>query len=159
MKKHVGELCRKSYQDAVGGTTYDYVLMFIPNEGAFLSALDLDSKLWQTAYDSHVLIISPTHLMAIVKLIEQMWRNDKQNRNAVAIAEEAGRMLDKFRGFLEDLDRIDKSLGQARDAWNSAYTKLSAGSGNLIGRSQRLAQLGAKVKKQMPPRFNVDADD
>lgn len=159
VKKHVGELCRKSYQDAVSGSTYDYVLMFIPNEGAFLSALDLDSKLWQTAYDSHVLIISPTHLMAIVKLIEQMWRNDKQNRNAVAIAEEAGRMLDKFRGFLEDLDRIDKSLGQARDAWNSAYTKLSTGAGNLIGRSQKLAQLGAKVKKQMPARFNVESDD
>lgn len=159
VKKHVGELCRKSYQDAVGGTTYDFVLMFIPNEGAFLSALDLDSKLWQTAYDSHVLIISPTHLMAIVKLIEQMWRSDKQNRNAMAIAEEAGRMLDKFRGFLEELDKIDRSLGQAREAWNSAYSKLAAGPGNLIGRSQKLARLGAKVKKPMPERYNADAED
>lgn len=159
VKKHVGELCRKSYQDAVDGVTYDYVLMFIPNEGAFLAALDLDSKLWQTAYDSHVLIISPTHLMAIVKLIEQMWRYDKQNSNALAIAEEAGKMLDKFRGFLEDLERIDKSLGQARDAWNSAYSKLSTGSGNLIGRSQKLEQMGAKAKKQMPARFNVDSEE
>lgn len=158
VKKHVGELTRKSYQDAVAGDTFDYVLMFIPNEGAFLSALELDAGLWQTACENRVLIVSPTHLLAIIKLIEQMWRTDRQNRNAVAIADEAGRMLDKFCAFVEDLDRIDRSLGQARDAWTAAYSKLSTGAGNLIGRAQKMTQLGAKVKKSLPGDAS-DADE
>ena len=152
VKKHIAELRNKSYQDIVGDGRFDYVLMFIPHEGAFLAAMNLDAKLWQTAYDSHVLIISPTHLMSIVKLIEQMWRHDKQNRNALAIADEAGKMLDKLRGFLDDMDRLDKSLSTARDAWNTAFSKLTAGPGNLIARAQKLEQLGAKSKKPLPPR-------
>ncbi|MDE6197845.1 MAG: DNA recombination protein RmuC, partial [Muribaculaceae bacterium] len=121
VRKHIAELRVKSYQDVAGGAdSFDYVLMFIPHEGAYLAAMSLDNSLWDTACSSHVLIISPTHLMSVVKLIEQMWRHDKQNRNALAIAEEAGKMLDKFRGFLDDMDRIDKSLTVARNAWDDA---------------------------------------
>lgn len=158
VKKHIAELRNKSYQDIVGDGRFDYVLMFIPHEGAFLAAMNLDAKLWQTAYDSHVLIISPTHLMSIVKLIEQMWRHDKQNRNALSIADEAGKMLDKLRGFLDDMDRLDKSLSTARDAWNTAFSKLTAGPGNLIARAQKLEQLGAKSKKPLPPRYIAEDD-
>lgn len=158
VKKHIAELRNKSYQDIVGDGRFDYVLMFIPHEGAFLAAMNLDAKLWQTAYDSHVLIISPTHLMSIVKLIEQMWRHDKQNRNALAIADEAGKMLDKLRGFLDDMDRLDKSLSTARDAWNTAFSKLTAGPGNLIARAQKLERLGAKSKKPLPPRYTAEDD-
>ena len=158
VKKHIAELRNKSYQDIVGDGRFDYVLMFIPHEGAFLAAMNLDAKLWQTAYDSHVLIISPTHLMSIVQLIEQMWRHDKQNRNALAIADEAGKMLDKLRGFLDDMDRLDKSLSTARDAWNTAFSKLTAGPGNLIARAQKLEQLGAKSKKPLPPRYSAEDD-
>ena len=158
VKKHIAELRNKSYQDIVGDGRFDYVLMFIPHEGAFLAAMNLDAKLWQTAYDSHVLIISPTHLMSIVKLIEQMWRHDKQNRNALAIADEAGKMLDKLRGFLDDMDRLDKSLSTARDAWNTAFSKLTAGPGNLIARAQKLEQLGAKSKKPLHPRYSAEDD-
>lgn len=158
VKKHIAELRNKSYQDIVGDGRFDYVLMFIPHEGAFLAAMNLDAKLWQTAYDSHVLIISPTHLMSIVKLIEQMWRHDKQNRNALSIADEAGKMLDKLRGFLDDMDRLDKSLSTARDAWNTAFSKLTAGPGNLIARAQKLEQLGAKSKKPLPPRYTAEDD-
>ena len=159
VKKHIAELRTKSYQDVVGDGRFDHVLMFIPHEGAFLAAMNLDPKLWQTAYDSHVLIISPTHLMSIVKLIEQMWRHDKQNRNALAIADEAGKMLDKLRGFLDDMDRLDKSISSARDAWNTAFGKLTGGPGNLIARAQKLEQLGAKSKKNLPPRYTADDDN
>lgn len=158
VKKHIAELRNKAYQDSVGEGRFDYVLMFIPHEGAFLAAMNLDSKLWQTACDSQVLIISPTHLMSIVKLIEQMWRHDKQNRNALAIADEAGKMLDKLRGFLDDMDRIDKAVSGARDAWNSAFAKLTGGPGNLIARAQKLEQLGAKSKKKLPSRYSADED-
>ena len=87
--------------------------------------------------------------MSIVKLIEQMWRHDKQNRNALAIAEEAGKMLDKFRGFLDDMERIEKSLGTARQSWDEAYRKLVAGTGNLVSRAEKLQTLGAKAKKAL----------
>ena len=158
VRKHVAELRRKNYQDAMPGA-FDYVLMFIPHEGAFMAAMSLDNSLWQAAVDNRVLIISPTHLMAIVKLIENMWRSEKQNRNALEIAEEAGRMLDKFSAFLDDLDRIDKSINQSRDAWNSAYNKLTDGPGNLINRARKLEHLGAKTKKKLPPRYAADADE
>jgi len=159
VKKHINELRNKSYQDIVGEGRFDYVLMFIPHEGAFLAAMNLDNQLWQTAYDSHVLIISPTHLMSIVKLIEQIWRHDKQNRNALAIADEAGKMLDKFRGFLDDMERLDKTLSQSRDAWNSAFSKLTAGPGNLIAKAQKLEALGAKSKKGLPSRYLPESED
>ncbi len=160
VKKHVAELRGKSYQEVVGPEEgrFDYVLMFIPHEGAFLAAMDLDPKLWEAAFDSRVLVISPAHLMSIVKLIEQMWRHDKQNRNALAIAEEAGRMLDKFRSFLEDMDKIERSLGTARQAWDDAFRKLTAGPGNLISRSEKLRTLGAKVKKALPQRYSSEED-
>ncbi len=148
VRKHVAELKGKSYQEVIGtDARLDYVLMFIPNEGAFLAAMDLDPKLWETAFDAGVLIISPAHLMSIVKLIEQMWRHDKQNRNAIAIADEAGKMLDKFRGFLDDMEKIDKSLSTAHQSWNDAFRKLTAGPGNLVSRAEKLAAMGAKAKK------------
>ena len=148
VRKHVAELKGKSYQEVIGtDARLDYVLMFIPNEGAFLAAMDLDPKLWETAFDAGVLIISPAHLMSIVKLIEQMWRHDKQNRNAIAIADEAGKMLDKFRGFLDDMEKIDKSLSTAHQSWNDAFRKLTAGPGNLVSRAEKLAAMGAEAKK------------
>lgn len=158
VKKHVAELRCKSYQDAVGSDRVDFVLMFIPHEGAFLTAMNLDESLWQTAFDSRVLIISPTHLMSVIKLVEQVWRHDKQNRNALEIARQAGLMLDKFRGFLDDMERIDKAINGARDAWNSAFAKLSTGPGNLVGKARSLSALGAKAKKDLPQRFLEQAD-
>lgn len=159
VKSHISELARKSYQDVVGSAEIDFVLMFIPHEGAYLAAMNLDNTLWQTAYDSHVLIISPTHLMSVIKLVEQMWRHDKQNRNAQEIARQAGAMLDKLRGFVDDLDRIDTSLNAARAAWNSAFAKLSTGPGNLISRAQKINSLGARSKKELPDRYVDVAGD
>lgn len=153
VKSHIAELARKSYQDAVGAAKIDFVLMFIPHEGAYLAAMNLDNTLWQTAYDNRVLIISPTHLMSVIKLVEQMWRHEKQNRNAQEIARQAGAMLDKLRGFVDDMDRIDASLNNARAAWNSAFAKLSTGPGNMIARAQKIASLGARSKKELPDRY------
>lgn len=160
VKKHIAELKGKSYQDVVGDERVDFVLMFIPHEGAFLAAMKLDESLWQTAFDSRVLVISPTHLMSVIRLVEQVWRHDKQNRNALEIARQAGLMLDKFNGFLADMERIEKSLGAAGDACRNAFAKLSTGPGNLIGKAKSLTSLGAKAKKALPERFvrEIDAD-
>ncbi|MDE6467550.1 MAG: DNA recombination protein RmuC [Muribaculaceae bacterium] len=159
VKKHIAELRCKNYQDTGNARNFDYVLMFIPHEGAFLAAMNLDNTLWQTAFDSRVLIISPTHLMSIVKLIEQMWRHDKQNRNAIAIADEAGKMLDKFRSFLDDMDKVSRTVDAARSACDDAIKKLSSGTGNLLSRAEKLRTLGAKAKKGLPQRFSPEDPD
>jgi DNA recombination protein RmuC len=153
IKNHITELRNKRYQDYVGDDKIDFVMMFIPHEGAYLAAMQLDPTLWQTAYDSRVLIISPTHLMSVVKLVEQLWRHDRQTRNAITIAEEAGRMLDKFRGFIDDMDKMDRNINSLRDSWNNAFGKLSSGNGNLIGRAEKLRKLGVKATKDLPERY------
>lgn len=153
VRAHINELKSKSYQDLTAGRHCDFVMMFIPHEGAYMAAMQLDGALWQYAFDSRVLIVSPTHLMAVVKLVEQLWRNDRQSRNAMDIATEAGRMLDKLSGFLTDMEKIDTSLNAARRAWDGAYNKLATGTGNLIGRAERLRAMGAKAAKDLPSRF------
>ena len=159
VKKHVEELRSKSYQDFVGREKADFVLMFIPHEGAFIAAMNLDKSLWEKAYDSRVLIISPVHLLSVIKLVEQMWRQEKQNNNALEIARQAGLMLDKLRGFLEDMDKIDRSINGAREAWNNAFSKLTSGNGNLVGRASRLKDLGARAAKELPCRYTDAAGE
>lgn len=158
VRAHINELRTKNYQDLTAGRHCDFVMMFIPHEGAYMAAMQLDSALWQYAFDSRVLIVSPTHLMAVIKLVEQLWRNDRQSRNAIDIATEAGRMLDKLSGFLADMEKIDSSLNAARRAWDGAYNKLATGTGNLLGRAERLRAMGAKATKDLPSRFK-DAPD
>ena len=159
VRAHINELKSKNYQDLTSGRQCDFVMMFVPHEGAYMAAMQHDASLWQYAFDSRVLIVSPTHLMAVVKLVEQLWRNDRQNRNAVDIAAEAGRMLDKLSGFLSDLEKIDAGLNSARRAWDAAHNKLTSGNGNLIGRAERLRALGAKAAKDMPASFkNIDEE-
>lgn len=150
VRAHVKELAAKRYQDFVGSDRkLDFVMMFIPNEGAYISAMQLAPELWQEAYDRRVLIISPTHLFSVLKLVQQMWQHDDQTRNATKIAEEAGKMYDKFVGFLSDMSAVETRLNQALDAHGAAMKKLSDGTGNLIKRAEDLRKLGAKAAKSL----------
>lgn len=151
VRAHVKELAVKKYQDLVGADRkLDFVMMFVPNEGAYISAMQLAPDLWQDAYDKRVLIISPTHLFSVLKLIQQMWQHDDQTKNATKIAEEAGKMYDKFAGFLTDMAVVETKLNQALEAHGAAMKKLSDGTGNLIKRAEDLRKLGAKVNKSLP---------
>lgn len=158
VKKHVGELRAKRYADIIE-SAYDYVLMFIPHEGAFLAAMNLDPELWQTAYNSKVIIISPVHLMSILKLIEQMWRQEKQNRNALEIAAQANRLLDKFNSVLDDFAKVEDRINAARNAYTEAISKLSTGRGNAINIASNIIRLGAKTAKPLNARFTSEADN
>lgn len=150
VKKHIDELARKRYQDYVGGDTkLDFVMMFIPTEPAYIAAMRLEPSLWQEAYDKNVLIVSPTHLVSGLKLIAQLWSRDRHTRNAITIAEEAGKMYDKFADFTKDMEKIEKTLGSTRKAFDDAMTKLSCGTGNLVTRAQNLRKLGVKANKQI----------
>lgn len=148
VKKHIDELARKKYQDYLS-TAGDFVMMFIPNEGAYLCAMQADNKLWEYAYEKRVVIISPTHLISVLKLVSQLWSHDKQTKNAIEIADAAGRLYDKFVGFLGDMNEIEKSINNASKSYGNAMKKLSTGTGNLIKRVETLKELGAKATKQI----------
>ncbi|MBD5258494.1 MAG: DNA recombination protein RmuC [Barnesiella sp.] len=149
VKAHIKELSVKNYQDYIGNKSTDFVMMFIPNEGAYLAAMNLDPSLWQEAYDRRVIIISPTHLISAVRLIEQLWRQDDMKRNVIEIATESGKMYDKFVGFVDDLNKIGRGLESTQNAYDNAFKKLRSGTGNLITRAENLRKLGAKATKRL----------
>ena len=149
MRAHIDELARKNYQDYIGEAKLDFVMMFIPNEPAYIAAMRLDPSLWQEAYDRKGLIVSPTPLVSGLRLIEQLWSRDKVTKNAIKIAEDAGKMYDKFADFTKDMDRISSAIANASKAHADAMTKLSTGTGNLVKRAQDLKALGIKAAKQL----------
>ena len=154
VRKHIDELSNKSYQDYVGKG--DHVMMFVPNEAAYLAAMQADHSLWQYAYDRRVLLLSPTNLIAALKLVADLWQRDKQTRHAIDIAEEAGKLYDKFVGFIDDMEKIGKALGTASATYGEAMNKLKSGKGNLIVRVEKLKGMGVKAKKNLPTTTGDD---
>ena len=150
IRNHISELGSKKYQDYLGDEKAEFVMMFIPNEAAYICAMQIDPNIWQEAYDKRVLIISPTHLISALRLIEQLWQHDRQTRNAIEIATESGKMYDKFVGFIEDLKLIEKSLNSAQNAYEKALNKLHLGKGNIISKAEKLKEMGAKTTKSLP---------
>ena len=150
VKKHIKELRLKSYQELGGWNNLDFVLMFIPNEGAYLAAMNLDPQLWKEAYDNRVIVISPTHLMAVVQMVGQMWQKDRQDRNALEIANKATDMLNRFTAFIDKMQDIEKSLNKAQSSYEDAFRTLSHPSTGLIAKANRITELGVKLKKQLP---------
>ena len=158
VRSHIKELAAKNYQEYIGRKKTDFVMMFIPNEAAYLTAMNLAPELWQEAYDRRVLIISPTHLISVIRLTEQLWRQDSVQKNSEEIARKAGDMYDKFQGFVEDMLKIEKSLGALQSAYGDAKKKLTTGSGNLIKRAEDIRKIGAKSKKRLPQSMVNEAE-
>lgn len=153
VRSHLKELETKRYQDFVGvgnGDRIDYVLMFIPNEHAYMAAMTLDNNLWMEAYEKRVVIISPAHVISTLRLIAQLWTRDKQTKNALKIAEEGGKLYDKFVGFVNDMQTVEQSLGKASEAYASAMSKLHTGRGCIVSKVENLKKLGAKTSKTLP---------
>ena len=153
VRSHLKELETKRYQDFVGvgnDDRIDYVLMFIPNEHAYMAAMTLDNNLWMEAYEKRVVIISPAHVISTLRLIDQLWTRDKQTKNALKIAEEGGKLYDKFVGFVNDMQTVEQSLGKASEAYASAMSKLHTGRGCIVSKVENLKKLGAKTSKTLP---------
>lgn len=148
VKKHIDELKGRKYQKAISNSA-DFIMMFIPNESAYIAAMQHDNNIWKYAYDNHVIIISPTHLISVLKLVDQLWQHDKQTKNALKIAEETGKLYDKFAGFIEDMKTIDKSINSTRIAYDNAMKKLTTGTGNILKRVSDIKELGAKTSKTL----------
>jgi DNA recombination protein RmuC len=149
VKKHVKELSEKNYPSIKDKNTPDFVLMFLPIEPAFAAAIQADHSIFNYAWERRVVIVSPTTLLATLRTIESIWRQEKQTRNALDIASQAGSLYDKFVGFTEDLDKIGNYLDKTQKSYEDAKKKLSEGRGNLVGQVEKLKTMGAKAQKSI----------
>ena len=148
VQSHIKGLGAKSYQKLEGIHTLDFVLLFIPIEGAFMLAMQSDKSLYQKAYAQHIIIVSPSTLLAVLRVIENSWRFEYQNKNAKIIAKKAGDMLDKFSAFVAEMQKVDAGLFKAKSAYDDALKKLSEGKGNLMHRAEELKALEGVVSKK-----------
>jgi len=137
--------------------------MFMPIEPAFALAVQQDPQIFNEAFEQNIVIVSPSTLLATLKTIESIWRRENQNRNAVEIARQSGELLDKFTAFVDDLISVGKGLISVKDNYDKAMNKLTEGRGNLISRTEKIKQLGAKATKSLPPsilnRAELESDN
>ena len=147
VKKHIKELSDKNYQSLYNLNTLDFVLMFIPIEQAFLSAINNDESIYKTAFERNIVIVTPSTLLAVLKTISNIWRNEDQNQNAIEIAKQGGALYDKLAALVEDLIKVGSAMDQTKERFSSAMNKLYTGKGNLIGRAEKIKELGAKTSK------------
>ena len=150
VKTHIDTLASKNYHDLYKVESPDFVLMFIPIDTALSAAIQLDAELYLYAFDKNIVMVAPSTLLATLKTVDTMWRNDKQNRFAMEIAEEAGKMYDKFVGFADDMDKLGKQLNTAQSTYHDSMKKLNSGTGNLVSRAENIKALGAKANKSLP---------
>jgi DNA recombination protein RmuC len=150
LRNHVKVLSDKNYQTAVGLESPDFVLLFVPIESSFSLAVQGDAELFNFAWDRKIVIVSPSTLLATLRTIASIWKQERQTRNAIEIAEEGGKLYDKFVGFYEDLVKVGKKMDDAKGDYSEAMKKLYDGSGNLVRRAEKMKELGAKTAKQLP---------
>lgn len=148
VRSHINELGAKEYQKLAD--SLDFVIMFIPTEPALLVALQSDPKLWSDAYARKVILSSPTNLFAILKIVDDLWRRDSQDRNALEIARLGGALYDKFVGFAENFVAVGDALSKTEKLYNTSLGQLNLGKGNLVSRAEKLRELGVKTSKKMP---------
>ena len=159
LRTHVRNLAGQDYDRLHGVRSLDFVLLFMPVEAAFTMAMERDPSIFTEAFEKRLVIVSPTTLMMTLRIIDNVWRYEKQSRNAQEIARRAGALYDKVRVILEDMDQLGKSLGTAKRSYDSAYARLVSGKGNLVRQVEQFRELGADVKKALPRDLIEAAED
>jgi len=147
---HIKGLGDKRYEKLEGVRTLDFILLFMPIEGAFLLALEQDSSFFSRAYEANIMIVSPSTLLVTLRTIEHIWRTERQEQNAQEIAKQAEALYDKFVAFVEDLTKIGDQIAKTQESYDKALNKLSTGRGNLLRRVESIKMLGLKPKKSLP---------
>ena len=156
VKKHVKELSDKSYETLADFNSPDFVLMFMPIEPAFGLAVQVDPDLFNYAWKLRVVIVSPTTLLATLRTVASIWKYEKQNQNAMEIAERGGKLYDKFESFIKDLELVGTNIQRAGKSYDEAHKKLTSGSGNLIRQVEQLKKMGVPTKKNLPEQYLID---
>jgi DNA recombination protein RmuC len=150
LRRHVEQLSAKKYEDLYEMESPDFVLMFVPIEPAFAIAINEDNSLYNKAFEQNIVIVTPSTLLATLRTIDTMWSNEKQQRNALEIARQAGALYDKFVGFMQDLTQVGKKMDDAKGEYKNAMNKLFDGRGNIVTSIEKLRTMGAKAKKALP---------
>lgn len=159
IRAHIKGLSDKNYQNLYGVKSLDFVLLFMPIESAFALAIQNDTQLFNDAFERNIVIVSPSTLLATLRTVANIWRQEHQNKNAIDIANKAGDMYDKFVGFVDDLIGLGNKMRDSQKAYESAMNKLHQGTGNLVKRSEDLKKLGAKAAKNLPQALVDRAED
>jgi DNA recombination protein RmuC len=157
VREHIKGLSNKDYSSLGGLRSLDFVLLFMPIEAAFMAAFQADERLFTDAFEHKIIVVTPTTLLATLRTIENIWRYERQNENARLIADKAGIVYDKIRGFVEDLDRLGKQLSTVHATYEGVMNKLTLGQGNLIRQANSFVELGVKVKKTLPKSITGQA--
>ena len=155
LKQHINSLNSKNYQSVTDAL--DLVMMFVPNESAYITAMQKDTSLWQYAYSRRVVLISPTNLIPAMKLVSDIWQRDAINQNAVEIAEKAGKLYDKLAGFIDNFEKIGGQLDKAHETWQEAQKQLYKGKRNLLSQAEQMKKLQVKTGKQLPSALTEQA--
>ncbi len=150
IREHIATLSHKNYPELSGIHSLDFILMFMPIEAAFSVAFREDDTLFVEALGKNIIIVTPTTLLAALRTIENIWQFEHQSKNSLEIARRAGIIYDKFRSFVEDMEKIGKQLATCHSTYDLALLKLTRGRGNLIAQAEQLKELGVQVKKEMP---------
>jgi len=159
LRSHIRSLSEKNYPALYGLESLDFVLMFVPVEPAFLAAVQTDPSLYESAWAKNVVLVSPTTLMATARVVESVWRLERQNRNVMKIAEQAGRMHDAFVLFIVELEKVARNVQLASGSLDEAVKRLHTGKGNLVRRADDIRKLGAKAAKELPAKLLDVTDD
>jgi DNA recombination protein RmuC len=153
IRNHVNGLSSKNYHDLYQINSPDFVLLFIPIESSFSFAVQIDGELFADAWDKRVVIVSPSTLLATLRTIASIWKQERQNRNVLEIARLSGAMYDKFVGFVGDMESIGKNIKQSQTSYDAAINKLVNGNGNLTITAEKIKSLGAKANKQLDQKY------
>lgn len=162
LRQHIQGLSSKNYSSLYGVGSVDFVLMFVPIEPAFLLALKTAPNLYQEALAKNIVLVCPSTLMATLRTVAHLWRQDHQNKNAMEIARQCGALYDKFVGFIDDMEKLGQRIDQAQNSYHDAFNKLKTGKGNLIRAAEKVRELGVKPSKSMPTTLldsSADTDD
>jgi DNA recombination protein RmuC len=159
IRNHIKRLSPKDYQNLYGLQSLDFVLMFIPIEPAFAVAVQNDPNIFYEAFEKNIVIVSPTTLLATLRTIASIWKQEKQNRNAIEIAKQSGALYDKFVSFINDLEEVGDKISRSQESYEEAMKKLYTGRGNIVKQIENIKQLGAKATKSIPNSLIESAEE
>jgi len=157
LKSHIQALSSKRYNHLPNVHSPDYVLMFVPIEGAYMMAIEADASIFESAFEQRVAVVTPSTLYATLKLIEQLWRYERQSENVVKLIDRAGKLHDKMASFVESFEEVGQRIKQAKDAYDTSLNRIKTGPGNVISQIATLGKLAGKTKKELPKHLTDSA--